>query len=60
MNLYQALAQLVADPSEITLGFLTSQPTPQRQCEHCRRHVDVRVSTGVRYVCLNCAVELSA
>lgn len=59
MNLYQALAEIVADPSEITLGFLIPQPTPPRQCEQCRRHVDVRVSTGIRTVCLDCAVELT-
>ena len=59
MNAYEALAEIVADPAELTLGLLTPVAAAQRRCERCERPVDVRVSTGVRWVCLDCAVVLS-
>ena len=34
--------------------------TAKRTCEGpCSRPVDIRVSTGVRFVCLDCAVALT-
>lgn len=46
-----------ANPWDFTQTHL--EPTPPRPCEACNQPTDIRASTGIRWVCLQCATTLT-
>lgn len=59
-GLLTALADLGIDTTQIAIGDLTPEPAAPRTCHACSESSEIRVTTGVRWVCLDCAVTGAA